>query len=138
MNLDGQRFLREEQLEEQSRIGRIHVRALKPEFSDRDAIMIYLARGPEIGASPGFAHNPHAGMFDRHDLLLVCTAPIWAMAVPIRLVPPVCAPLEIARRGPRRSLLVLRQRSETRRSLPLCSPQGALPFGAPSALTCTQ
>jgi hypothetical protein len=58
--------------------------------------------------------------------------------VPIRPVPPVCAPLEIERRGPRRSLLVLRHRSETRRSRPLWFAQGALQFGGPSAPTCTQ
>src|SRR5271163_4028295 len=88
MNLDGQWFLREEQLEEQSRIGRMHVRALKPEFSDGGAIVTCLAPGPEIGASPGFAHDLHAGMFDRHDLLLVCIAPIGPMAAPIRTSSP--------------------------------------------------
>jgi hypothetical protein len=56
----------------------------------------------------------------------------------IRPSPPVCAPLEIERRGPRRSLLVLRHRSETRRSRPLWFAQGALRFGGPSAPTCTQ
>jgi MFS family permease len=56
----------------------------------------------------------------------------------IRPAPPVCAPLEIERRGPRRSLLVLRHRSETRRSRPLWFAQGALRFGGPSAPTCTQ
>src|ERR1700730_18446866 len=76
VNLDRQRFLGEQQLEEQGRVWRVHVWALKPEFADRDAILANLAPGPEIGASPGFAHDPHAGMFDRHDILLVRTAQI--------------------------------------------------------------
>jgi hypothetical protein len=50
--------------------------ALKPELTERDPIVANLAPGPEIGASPGLANNPDAGMFDRHDILLVRTAQI--------------------------------------------------------------
>src|ERR1700722_235377 len=81
MNLDGQRLLRKDQLQQQRRVWRIHVTTLKPEFSDCDAIVIYLAPGPEVSTSPGFTHDLHAGMFDRHDLLLVRAAQIWPMAV---------------------------------------------------------
>ena len=49
------------------------------QFADRDAILANLAPGPKIAASPGFADDPHAGMFDRHDILLVRTAQIGSL-----------------------------------------------------------
>ena len=76
MNLDGQRLRREQQLEEQGRIRRVDVGALKPDFADGDAIVAHVAPGPEIDAAPGFAHRPNAGMFDRHYFLLVGAAQI--------------------------------------------------------------
>ena len=70
MNLNRQRFFGEQQFEQQSRVWRFHIRALKPKFADRDAVRLDIAPGQEIGAPPGFAHNSRAGMFDRHDVLL--------------------------------------------------------------------
>ena len=71
VDLDGQRLFGQQQLEEQGRGRRVRVGTLKPEFANRGAVRLDLAPGQEIGTSPGFAHGPHAGMFDRHDVLLV-------------------------------------------------------------------
>ena len=71
VDLDGQRLSGEQQLEQQGRGRRVRVGTLKPEFANRGAVRLDLAPGQEIGTSPGFAHDPHAGMFDRHDVLLV-------------------------------------------------------------------
>jgi hypothetical protein len=71
VNLDGQRFCREQQLEQQCRLRRLRVRTLKPEFADRSAIVMDLTPGPKIGASPGFTYDPRAGMFDPDNILLI-------------------------------------------------------------------
>ena len=66
VNLDGQRFIREQQLEQQCGGWSGQIGTLKPQLTYRDAAALKLAPGPEIGTSPGFVHDLHAGMFDRH------------------------------------------------------------------------
>src|ERR1700730_7001733 len=46
------------------RIFNFYGRRNSPDIADRAAIVANLAPGPEIGASPGFAHDLHAGIFD--------------------------------------------------------------------------
>jgi hypothetical protein len=70
VNLDRQRLLREQQLEEKRRIRRVGVSTLEPELADRGAILVDLAPGPKISASPGFADGSNAGMLYRDDILL--------------------------------------------------------------------
>src|SRR5947209_6211551 len=70
MNLNGQRPFRKQQLEQQSRIWGFHIAALKPKLADRDTVSLDIAPGRKVCASPRLAHNPRAGMFDRHDVLL--------------------------------------------------------------------
>ena len=70
MNLNGQRLFGEQQLEQQGRVWRVDIGALKPEFADRDTVRLDIAPGQEVGAPPGLAHNSRAGMLDRHDVLL--------------------------------------------------------------------
>jgi hypothetical protein len=41
---------------------------------------VHLAPWTEIEAAPGFAHRPHAGMFDRHTFLLVSAAQIGSIS----------------------------------------------------------
>src|SRR5436305_8357359 len=76
VNLNGQRCLREQQLKQQSRVWRFHIGALKPKLADRDTVSLDVAPRQEVGAPPRLAHNPRAGMFDRHDTLQVGTARI--------------------------------------------------------------
>jgi hypothetical protein len=66
VNLDGQRFIREQQFEQQRGEGSGLIGTLKPQLAYRHAAGLNLAPGPEIGASPGFVYDLHAGMFDRH------------------------------------------------------------------------
>jgi hypothetical protein len=74
VNLDGKRLGREQQLEQQGRVWRIDIGALKPEFADRDAIIAHLAPGAEFDAAPGFAHRPHGSALNRQKFLLILTA----------------------------------------------------------------
>ena len=52
MDLEGQRFRRKQQLEQQCRIWRGSVYALKPQFADRFAIRRRVVPGQQIDASP--------------------------------------------------------------------------------------
>jgi hypothetical protein len=68
MNLDRQRLIGEQQLEQQGRDGRVVVRALKPKLSDPIAGYVDAAPGMEIHNPPRLARDLRGGMFDGHRL----------------------------------------------------------------------
>lgn len=78
MNLDRERFVGEQQLQQQGGIGRGRIRALKPDFADRAIDRTCRAPGARIAASPGLAYCLRARVFDRDGDLLSEDGPIRA------------------------------------------------------------
>src|SRR5690349_2733934 len=66
VNLNGQWLFREQQLEQQMRVWGFRIGALKPKLPDRDTPRRNIRPRQEVGAPPGLAHHPRAGMFNRH------------------------------------------------------------------------
>ena len=70
MDLNRQRLVRENQLEEQGGGGRFGIGALEPDFAYCSLGVAISAPGL-IGAVPKFGYDVSAGLLDRHEDLLV-------------------------------------------------------------------
>ena len=69
MNLNGKGLAREQQFEQERRIGGLTAGSLVPDFADQTAaVMVCPAPWPEIGDTPRLLHGLRARAFDRHKV----------------------------------------------------------------------
>ena len=64
MNLNRQGLIGEKKLQKQDGLRGARLAALEPDLADGSAGVVVLVPGPQIGAAPGFGHNPGAGPLD--------------------------------------------------------------------------
>jgi len=68
MDLDRQRFAREQQLEQQGRNRSVRVGPPEPQLSHGIVCTVDAAPWPEIAGTPGLVNDPNGSVFDGHKL----------------------------------------------------------------------